>query len=142
MRLITSKIEDSNCRKRNNQGGRTPSPVNITLLQIGDDEYWKGSLARRVPVKRDYLAALVNKLCAADPQVVALDFDLHSPVVDGSYNDNPEYKGETLTLVDSVNRAAASGCKVVLPDAMDCASNNSCVREAGVLDGHDVALRH
>ena len=60
---------------------------------------------------------------------------------DGSYNDDPEYKGETLTLVNSVNRAAASGCKVLLPVAMDCASNNSCVREAGVLDGHDVALR-
>ena len=51
-------------------------PKRTALVLIGDDEYWGGELKRRVPIKRDYLAKLVNKLDQAQPELIVLDFIL------------------------------------------------------------------
>lgn len=50
----------------------------MVVVLIGDEEYWKGELARRAPIKRDYLAKPVKQLDIADPALIALDFDLRS----------------------------------------------------------------
>lgn len=77
-------------------------PMWTAVVLIGDQEYWRGRLAHRAPVKRDYLANLLRNLDYCDPFVIALDFDLRSPATDGSLPDNPEYAAETAALVDAV----------------------------------------
>src|SRR6266550_6446433 len=59
-------------------GEKYPSRTFLNL--IDDDDYWKGKLARRVPLKRDYLACLVQALDSASPSLIALDVDLRSPI--------------------------------------------------------------
>src|SRR5262245_32133454 len=44
---------------------RPPYPQRTYVVVIGDDEYWKGKLERRVPIRRDYLAELVLKIADA-----------------------------------------------------------------------------
>jgi CHASE2 domain-containing sensor protein len=66
-------------------------PKRTAIVLIGDEEYWNGELARRVPIKRDYIAKLLEALDTADPQVIALDFDLHSQTLDGTLLDHPDY---------------------------------------------------
>lgn len=77
-------------------------PKHTVLVLVGDAEYWTGPLARRTPIHRDYLASVVKALDACEPSVIALDFDLRSPMPDGSVRDNPEYAKETEALVATV----------------------------------------
>src|SRR5882757_6885067 len=67
--------------------GRTfpgdPTVNDITLVLIGDEEYWKGELGHRVPIKRAYLAELVRAIADGNPAAIALDFDFRSPTPDG-----------------------------------------------------------
>jgi CHASE2 domain-containing sensor protein len=77
-------------------------PKHTVLVLIEDEEYWTGKLARRVPTRRDYLASVVKALDGCEPSVIALDFNLTSPTLDGSLVEHPEYAGETALLVDAV----------------------------------------
>src|ERR1700710_2999863 len=54
-------------------------PLWTAVVLIKDDEYWKGSLAGRAPIKRDYLADLLLDIDGCDPYVIVLDFDFTSP---------------------------------------------------------------
>lgn len=81
---------------------REPFIQRTVVVLIGDEEYWKGELARRVPTKRDYLAKLVRALDAADPAVIALDFDLRSQTPDGSFIQSQDYANETAELLNAV----------------------------------------
>ena len=74
-------------------------PKHTVLVLIEDDEYWKGKPARRVPIRRDYLASVVKALDRCEASVIALDFNLGSPTRDGSLVENPEYAEETSLLV-------------------------------------------
>src|SRR5579864_7769502 len=56
---------------------------NTVVVTIEDDEYYDGALQERIPIKRDYLARLIEKLDVAEAKVIALDFDLRSPSPDG-----------------------------------------------------------
>src|SRR3981081_3633467 len=60
----------------------------LAVIQIGDEEYWKGELDGRTPIKRDYLAKLLRILNTGEPLAIALDFDFRSPMPDGSLIDN------------------------------------------------------
>jgi CHASE2 domain-containing sensor protein len=51
----------------------------IKRVMIGDEEYWKGSLEGRRPIKRSYLAELLSSLHEGNPKIIALDFDLRLP---------------------------------------------------------------
>ena len=84
------------------------------IVLIGDDEYWKGELARRIPTKRDYLAKLIRHLDIADPAVIALDFDLRSQSPDGSYIIHADYEAETKKLLDAVKDVSRNRW-IVLP---------------------------
>jgi CHASE2 domain-containing sensor protein len=97
-----------------------------TVVLIEDDQYWRGSLARRVPIHRDYLAGLVRAVASCDPSVIALDFNLRSPVVTGcdlrdrygTVRDNHAYEGETAALaaaIEEVRKDVQHKTKVLLP---------------------------
>ncbi|HLK07729.1 MAG TPA: CHASE2 domain-containing protein [Candidatus Angelobacter sp.] len=81
---------------------RKPYDTRTTVATINDDDYWGGELARRRPIKRTYLAKLVKSLDAADAAVIALDFDLSSPIPDGSLIEDAEYRKETEELLNTV----------------------------------------
>jgi CHASE2 domain-containing sensor protein len=80
-------------------------PRYVKILLIGDDEYWRGSLAARVPIKRDYLAHLVDDLDAANAAAIALDFDVRLPDPT-RLADFPEYRAETEQLIHAILNAA------------------------------------
>jgi len=54
-------------------------PRHVSLAYIDDNEYWNGERAGRAPLKRDYLAPIVDRLVAANVTVIALDFDARLP---------------------------------------------------------------
>jgi CHASE2 domain-containing sensor protein len=58
---------------------RSLHPKRTALVMIGDKEFWGPGLMGRAPISRRYLAKLLLALDAADPQLIALDFDLHEP---------------------------------------------------------------
>jgi CHASE2 domain-containing sensor protein len=91
-------------------------PRFVKVVLIEDDDYWDGALAGRRPIKRDYLAKLVEKLAAANAQIIALDFDLRLPNPEASTLKIPlEYRAETARLMASILSAAESSKKIVLP---------------------------
>lgn len=104
---------------------RQAPPRWTTVVLIEDDEYWRGSLARRVPIHRDYLAGLVRAVARCDPSVIALDFNLRSPLVTGelrdrfgTVGDNHAYVPETAALagaIEEVRKDVRHKTKVVLP---------------------------
>lgn len=96
---------------------RPLEPRFVKVVLIGDDEYWRGELAGRRPIKRDYLAKLVDRLDGAPAQIIALDFDLRLADPTGS-NVPGDYAGETATLVRSIVKAAKNGTKLVLSRAL------------------------
>jgi CHASE2 domain-containing sensor protein len=112
-------------------------PIRTVLVLVDDDEYWRGYPAGRRPTKRDYLANLMSATAAAKPAVIALDFSLRSPSADGNPIDNPDYRQETLKLVQAVNQAAASGCSVVLPRTMDLKDDGSFTIDSAVYDADE-----
>jgi hypothetical protein len=57
---------------------RREHSVRTAIILINDEDYWKGSLGGRTPLKRDYLAKLVSVLDSAEPAVIALALDLRS----------------------------------------------------------------
>ena len=84
------------------------------VVLIGDEEYWKGELARRTPLKRTYLAEVLLKLDSANPAVIALDVDLRSQTPDRSVVEHPDYHAETSVLLNVV-KAVSRNRPVILP---------------------------
>ena len=86
------------------------------MVIIGDDEYYRsdGELQRRSPIRRDYLAKLVDAAAAANAGVIALDFTFSSPDPKGNPVELPQYQPETAKLIEAIKRAASAGKKVVL----------------------------
>src|SRR5438270_3952587 len=90
----------------------------ISLVLIGDDEYWKGDLARRSPLKRTYLAKLLKHIDASDPAVIAFDIDMRAQTTDGSLIEHADYHGETGELLNAISTLTCRKCIVVLPRAI------------------------
>jgi CHASE2 domain-containing sensor protein len=106
-----------------NLSPRKPHPQRTVLVLIGDNEYYSGpELQFRKPIKRDYLARLVDEASAANAAVIALDFDLRSPAPEGNPLESPAYQKETDTLLLAIQNAAASGKKIVLTKTIGEAS--------------------
>src|SRR5438270_461417 len=93
--------------------GANRHALRVVFVSVGDDEFWKGELERRIPVKRDYLARLVTALDRVDPEVIALDYTLRSPVADGTIVETPAYAKETARLNAAVEET--SNAAIVLP---------------------------
>jgi CHASE2 domain-containing sensor protein len=118
-------------------GPREAEFQHLAIVEITDEEFWKGELAGRRPVKRAYIANLVTHLCNQGAQVVALDFDLRSPLPDGSLLNHPDYKEETDTLARAIQRTPPS-CKIVLARTLHCPDPpaGACTSEPSVLDSY------
>lgn len=90
-----------------------PQPKFVKVVLIEDDEYWNGYPDGRRPIKRDYLARLIDKLASANARVIGLDFDIRLP--DPDVMQIPAaYKNETDDLIRAVVNAAGNGTKIVL----------------------------
>lgn len=120
------------------QGPRQPFIQRTVLVLINDDEYWKGKdLARRTPIRRDYLAALVDHLDHADPAVIAIDFDLRSPVPDGTLIEHEAYVGERDKLLDAVKSVSKNPNRwIILPRTIRW-ENGDYLPESDILDVFD-----
>lgn len=118
-------------------GPRTAQIGHLAVVEIPDEEYWKGTLAGRRPIKRDYVARMVKALCDGGALVVALDFDLRSPAQDGSLPNHPDYRPETDELAHEI-REASGLCRIVLPRTLNCPNppDGKCTREESVLDSY------
>ena len=113
---------------------RKPHAQRTVLVLIGDDEYWKGELESRVPIKRDYLAKLVDAASAANAAVIALDFDLRSPSPEGNPSEFPEYQAETTKLIDAITSASSSGKKIVLTKTLHDEGGGIFVTESDIYE--------
>jgi CHASE2 domain-containing sensor protein len=108
---------------------------NTVVVTIDDGEYWLGRLNRRAPIKRDYLADLLNKLDAANASVIALDFDLRSPAPDGNPREDPDYVGETGKLLETV-KSVSLHRPVVLPKTL-WEDDQGYLADSDIYDGFD-----
>lgn len=118
---------------------RTAQTANAAVVLISDEDYWKGPLSRRAPIKRDFLGKLVERLCGpGQADLVALDFIFRSPALDGTLQDNKDYLKETDALANSINKVttdSSSHCKIILPVTLSCPPNHRCTRQETILDG-------
>jgi len=109
---------------------------NTVVITIDDDEYWKGELQGRIPIKRDYLAALITRLDIAEAGVIALDFDLRSPTPDGQPLESSDYARETGKLLDRI-RDVAPRRAIVLPRTIWRVKNGEYIPHSDIYDGYD-----
>jgi CHASE2 domain-containing sensor protein len=87
----------------------------VTLVKIGDTEFWKaGDLDRRIPIKRSYIARLIRALDKADPCLIAIDYNFRSPVPSGELVESPSYRRETDELLAAIDEVSQRRL-VVLP---------------------------
>jgi len=109
----------------------------IRVVKITDEEFWKGELQGRRPLKRTYLAALVGQLCRDSAHAIALDIDMRSPVPDGTILNHKDYQSETDELATAIQEASQH-CKIVLARTLNCPNppNGTCTKEPSVLDSY------
>jgi hypothetical protein len=93
-------------------------PRYVKYVLIGDEEFWKGPPQGRRPLRRDYLAGIVDALAGANPKVIALDFNvvLSDPAAKGQPGDYAEvdpWRSETDVLIRSIARAAQTHAVVL-----------------------------
>jgi CHASE2 domain-containing sensor protein len=96
---------------------RPLEPRNTVIVLIDDEVFWRGRLAGRNPLKRDYLAELITVLDCAGADVIALDIDLRSPDPNGQPADHPDYASETTMLVKTIKRSTAGPHPCITEDA-------------------------
>lgn len=117
---------------------------NTVVVLIEDDIYWKDSYEGRRPINQQNLAELITKLNEYNPRVIALDFDLRSPMPDGSVIQYPRYAEETGKLADAVKAITTSNngrTKVVLPKTLGY-DGPSWIMESDTYDGRDLGTPH
>jgi CHASE2 domain-containing sensor protein len=116
-------------------GPHAPDIGHIRVVEITDEEFWKGELQGRRPLKRTYIAALLSQLCRDGAQAIALDIDMRSPLPDGTVLNHKDYQAETDHLAKTI-QDVSQHCKVVLARTLNCPSppNGKCTREPSVLD--------
>ena len=93
-------------KKLQDVGTLTRKERRTVLVLISDDDYWKGPLERRVPLKRDYLAGLLEQLAKGEPAVIALDVDLRSPLPQHGATDLAGYQEETNKLLETIEKVS------------------------------------
>ncbi len=111
---------------------RRPYVQHTFVVTVDDDDYWKGDFNRRTPIRRDMLAHLISRLADAQAKVVAVDFDLRSPVPDGNPRETPAYQQETDELIAAINKACSEHHAVVLPASIGFGAANSYVLQSDI----------
>jgi CHASE2 domain-containing sensor protein len=120
---------------------RLTTPRYVKIVLIEDDEYWLGTPAGRRPIKRDYLAAIVNKLKQAEVNVIALDIDARLPNPD-SMAVPDDYQKETKTLIDAITAAAEHDIKVVLSTPLWFDDSGDYITDADIYQAFDLCKPH
>lgn len=113
----------------------TKAAKNTVLVLIEDEEYWKGDLARRVPLKRDYLARLLVALSKGEPTTIALDVDLRSPIPDSGAAELEDYRAETELLLNTIKEVSQS--RHVVLATMVTGDETGYTISPNVFDGYD-----
>jgi CHASE2 domain-containing sensor protein len=86
-------------------------PGAARLVLIKDDAFW-GVMQHRLPTNRSYLAHIVEALDQDEASVIALDFDLRTPVQRAKAGDIPRidpndvYRPETEDLIRAIDKVA------------------------------------
>jgi CHASE2 domain-containing sensor protein len=112
-------------------------PRRTVLVLVGDEEYWKGELAGRVPIKRTYLAKLLRALDSANPLLIAFDFDLRSPTPEGDIREHPDYHEETQEFLETV-KVVSHKRPIVLPRTVKFDNDQQCYRlDPAIFGGFD-----
>jgi CHASE2 domain len=107
--------------------------LNTYFIAIDDDAFWKGELARRLPLKRDYIAKLVEAVGNANPRAIVLDIDFRSPTPDGSAVSFTDYEQETGKLLQALKTVAADH-PVVLPRSVDLDAKGQLQEQSDIFD--------
>lgn len=82
-------------------------PRYVKVVIIDDEEFWKGYPSGRRPIKRDYLATIIDKVAECHARVIAIDFDVRLPNPESEVSEIPEdYQIETDKLIASICKAA------------------------------------
>jgi CHASE2 domain-containing sensor protein len=140
---IGERLDETECwiriryevfQRLQNLSPRKPHPQRTVLVLIDDDDYYKEPLQSRVPIKRDYLAGLVDAISAANAATIALDFDLRSPRPEGDPSEFPEYQGETNKLIQSITTASSMGKSIVLTKTIHDEGVGEYVIESDIYD--------
>lgn len=137
-----------------NGSERAGLPSDTAVVLVTDQEYWTGKksgwdLAHRSPLKKDYVGALVEKLCAADARVVALDINLSAPSDNPSVKESDDYSEEISAFRNSINEALASPdtahpwrnplCRIVFAVGLECHAGACNVRPRQDVDAKEFA---
>jgi CHASE2 domain len=95
-------------------------PRFVKVVLVNDDEHWGSELEGIVPIKRDYLARLVDQLAADNASVIALDFDVrltgaNATGTRGAFDEiSADTRDAVKIFIHAIIRAAAEGHKIVL----------------------------
>lgn len=88
----------------------TPPFPNVVVVLIGDDEYYSRALEHQQPLKRDYIASLIDCIGQGNPEVIGIDVEMRSP-------DPFDHERETRVFLDTVARVSQY-CPVVMAKAV------------------------
>jgi CHASE2 domain-containing sensor protein len=89
-------------------------PKYTAMVLLNDDDYWSDEYQSRAPLKRDKLAALLDRLNEAGVNTVAFDVFLESPIPSKPAYDFPDYQQEDKLFFDAIRRMCDAGRHVVL----------------------------
>lgn len=103
------------------------------IVEVGDEDFWKGEPDGRNPISRRYLAKIVRRLGDMEAKVIALDFDLRSPDPHGNPVERPSLQAETDELLAAI-RDVSKKRTVVLPAALNVAEDGY-VAESNIYSG-------
>ena len=98
--------------------------------------FGNGELARRIPLKRTWLAKLITAIDAADPRAIVLDLDLRQPNSPG--RPSTDYDEQTGHLLDAV-QAVADHHPMILPRSLDVGADGELHEQKDIFEGPDFA---
>jgi CHASE2 domain-containing sensor protein len=89
-------------------------PRYTALVLLDDDDYWSDDYQARSKLKRDKLAALLDRLNAAGVNTVAFDVFMESPHPEKPDYEFPDYRAEDDIFFQALQRMCAAGRHVIL----------------------------
>ncbi len=89
-------------------------PQHTVLVLLNDADYWGPRFESRDPLKRDQIAALLDKLNEGGADTVALDLDFFSPIPEKPDYEYPGFVAEDQVLKAAIKRMCDAGRHVVL----------------------------
>ena len=89
-------------------------PKYTALVLLNDEDYWSDEYQARAPLKRDRLAALLDRLNDAGVNTVAFDVFMTSPLPGNPSYDFSDYTHEDEVFFQAVQRMCDAGRHVVL----------------------------